>query len=336
MRVAVVQFAPKIGQVQDNIRRAESLCERLKPNSVDLVCLPEMIFTGYVFPDAASISPYLEDPRTGPTSRFCASLAARLHCYILAGYPERLPPDEVEHDVQLEDGRTAERIGANSAVLYGPDGQWLGGYRKTNLYETDMTWAKPGTGFQTFHLPPPLGPLSLGICMDLNAQPPAVWSDLVSGPYEVAEYCIQQRTRVLVLLNAWLDSRTGKDGKGLVAHPEDGEDADEETDWRTIEYWAMRLRPLWAKVVQEGKELDGRDASEQAQAQDGDGRNPDEELLVVICNRSGTENGITFAGSSALFSLTRNSGRPRLLRVMKRRQEGLEVWTYPSEGSKAI
>ena len=44
----------------------------------------------------------------------------------------------------MVDGLEVERIGANSAVLYGPDGQWVGGYRKTNLFKTDLTWAKAG------------------------------------------------------------------------------------------------------------------------------------------------------------------------------------------------
>lgn len=48
----------------------------------------------------------------------------------------------------LEKGPTdelLEKVGANSAVFYGPGGEWLGDYRKTNLFETDMTWAKAGT-----------------------------------------------------------------------------------------------------------------------------------------------------------------------------------------------
>lgn len=85
----------------------------------------------------------MEEPRTGPTSRFCAELAARLHCHVVAGYPERLPPHEVEH-AELSDGRAIKRVGANAAALYGPDGKFVGEYRKTNLYDTDMTWAKPG------------------------------------------------------------------------------------------------------------------------------------------------------------------------------------------------
>ena len=110
--------------------------------------------SGYVFPDAASISPYLEEPRTGPTSRFCASLAARLRCYVVAGYPERLPPHEVHKaQIQLDDESSSgsststkeiEQVGANAAVLYGPDGEFVGDYRKTNLYTTDMTWARAG------------------------------------------------------------------------------------------------------------------------------------------------------------------------------------------------
>lgn len=35
-------------------------------------------------------------------------------------------------------------VGANSSVLYDPRGEWVGGYRKTNLYTTDKTWAKAG------------------------------------------------------------------------------------------------------------------------------------------------------------------------------------------------
>ncbi|KAJ8457201.1 hypothetical protein ONZ51_g11677 [Trametes cubensis] len=291
------------------------------------------VLAGYVFPDAPSISPYLEQPRTGPTSRFCSELAARLRCYVVAGYPERLPPNETDR-VHLEDGKEIERVGANTAALYGPDGALVGGYRKTNLYETDMTWAKPGTGFTTFQLPPPLGALTLAICMDLNTQPPAVWSSLRTGPYELAAYCAAQRTRVLVLVNAWLDSKDGRE---------------DEPDWRTVNYWALRLRPLWARVVREGEgEGEGEDADEEDDddADGGDesmerpgtvdqGRQPGEEL-VVVTERDAHQLfayasllGITFAGSSSLFSLRPNSGRPHLLHAMNRRQEGVEVWEYP-------
>jgi protein N-terminal amidase len=34
--------------------------------------------------------------------------------------------------------------GANSSLVYGPDGEWVAGYRKTHLYEEDMYWAEAG------------------------------------------------------------------------------------------------------------------------------------------------------------------------------------------------
>ena len=97
--------------------------------------------SGYVFPNAQSIDPFLEYPGTGPTSRFCAQLAERLRCYVAAGYPERLASHELENEFHND-----SRIGANSAVLYGPTGELIDNYRKTNLFETDITWAKPGIG----------------------------------------------------------------------------------------------------------------------------------------------------------------------------------------------
>ena len=101
---------------------------------------------GYVFPDAPSISPYLELSQIGPTSQFCAELAKKLGCYVIAGYPEALSPDEPRSVIVRENYQHPE-VGANSAVLYGPNGVFVGNYRKTNPFETDMTWAKPGNLF---------------------------------------------------------------------------------------------------------------------------------------------------------------------------------------------
>ena len=76
----------------------------------------------------------------------------------------------------------------------------------------------------------------------------------------------------------------------------------------------------------------------------------DSETIVVICNRSGTENGkysfpypwslenallnvvdcrlgATFAGSSSLFRLRQNAGHALLLENMSRGQEGVCVCT---------
>ena len=272
----------------------------IAPGSVDLVCLPEMVFTGrsrtplsvkprewshtstsgYVFSNADSIKPFLEDPITGPTSRFCFELATRLRCHVVAGYPERLPEEEIAPGVD-EWGNDITRVGANSAILFAPDGECVGRYRKTNLFETDTTWAKPGeslqsspsrmlydrcpslitlgsvgTGFATFRLPPPLNSVSLGICMDLNVQKPSEWKS-IEGPYEIASYCVAENSNLLILLNAWLESP---------------EDIGEEHAWTTMNFWAHRLRPLWEQ-------------------REGVSPNDQRGINVVVCNRTGNENG---------------------------------------------
>jgi protein N-terminal amidase len=230
--------------------------------------------TGYVFRSAAAIAPFLEHPKTGPTSSFCSSLSARLRCYVVAGYPERLGDAERATRVGSTGNEQAPTaVGANSAVIYGPDGQWVGGYRKTHLYKEDMCWAKPGayitmcncqttldvlagTGFATFHLPSPLNTLTLGLCMDLNPQTTS-WS-MEEGPYELAQHCLDTKSNVLLLLNAWLDSAA---------------EIEEDSDWQTLNYWAARLRPLWHSSSDQGLSVANNATS------------------VVICNRAGTEEG---------------------------------------------
>ena len=166
-----------------------------------------------------------------------------------------------------------------------------------------------GTGFATFRLPPPLNSVSLGICMDLNVQKPFEWESN-EGPYEIASYCVAENSNLLILLNAWLESP---------------EDVGEEHAWTTMNFWAHRLRPLWEQR---------------------EGVSPDDHhgINVVVCNRTGNENGeshassscggtgvvrypgIKFCGSSCIFRMN-NSGDPRLKRAMGKDEEGVSVWT---------
>ncbi|PPQ73322.1 hypothetical protein CVT26_015345, partial [Gymnopilus dilepis] len=263
----------------------------------------------YVFEDASAIAPYLEQPKIGVTSQFCSELAAQLECYVMAGYPEKLSPEELdemalsskesrEGPQRTENGKEIRQIGANSAVLCGPRGEWVGGYRKTNLFETDITWAKPGGGFATFVLPSPIRTMTIGICMDLNPQTEN-WTS-AEGPYEIADYAASKKADILVLLNAWLDS---------------GKETEEDNDWQTLNYWAARTRPLWtdeplASPVDEKTTMDDEG----------------HETIMVVCNRSGEENGKTFAGTSAIFSLRKGCGHPKLLDMLGKKEEGIRIW----------
>ncbi len=164
--------------------------------------------------------------------------------------------------------------------------------------------------------------------MDLNTQPPALWT-LEDGPYEIAQHCLEKKANVLLLLNAWLDSK---------------EEREEPKDWRTLNFWAARLRPLWARTEELEDEDSDSDKEEGLEHSASQHNHPGQETIVIVCNRSGVENGVypernherlcsihltgqTFAGTSAVFSMRRGSGRPRLLHSMDRKSEGVEIWT---------
>jgi protein N-terminal amidase len=101
--------------------------------------------------------------------------------------------------------------------------------------------------------------------MDLIPQSPS-WT-IGGGPYELADHCLKTGSGLLILLNAWLDSE---------------EEEDMEEDISTMNYWATLLRPLWCRMGNNGE--GGEDAEPQNISEDS-------ETIVVICNRSGTENG---------------------------------------------
>jgi protein N-terminal amidase len=46
MKVGCLQFAPKLGEVQENIREADSLLDDTSSSELELLVLPEMAFSG--------------------------------------------------------------------------------------------------------------------------------------------------------------------------------------------------------------------------------------------------------------------------------------------------
>jgi protein N-terminal amidase len=140
--------------------------------------------------------------------------------------------------------------------------------------------------------------------MDLNPQPPAQWTS-AEGPYELADHCVENKTNLLVLLNAWLDSGAQDDGD-LISEDRDKEnegDEDKEEmagpDRQTLNFWTARLWPLWRRDarlkgnnrtnVSQSSELDG--GQENGVRREKEGRRS-HETIVVACNRTGEENGM--------------------------------------------
>lgn len=107
--------------------------------------------------------------------------------------------------------------------------------------------------------------------MDLN--PRAPWS-IDGGPFELADHCLKTGSGLLVLLNAWLDSE---------------QEQDMEEDISTLNYWATMLRPLWYRMMPVGDRSNEGEESEDAGLPQ-----EDPETVVVVCNRSGVENGEAF------------------------------------------
>jgi protein N-terminal amidase len=108
----------------------------IQRSKVDLLVLPEMFLSGYMFSSRKDIDPYLENGRTGPTATLCGELARRCGCWVIGGYPERGEAGEDE---------TTELVKAyNSAVVVSPEGAVFGNYRKSFLFDTDKSWAEEG------------------------------------------------------------------------------------------------------------------------------------------------------------------------------------------------
>lgn len=124
-----------------------------------------MALSGYMFSTPTSILPYLEPTTAGPTTKLAQSLAKRLKCHVVAGYPEALHTQASSSTANEAGSSSGEAggeagpkemkalegegtgVGYNSAVIVGPSGEVVGNYRKSFRFETDKNWAREGMYF---------------------------------------------------------------------------------------------------------------------------------------------------------------------------------------------
>jgi len=148
--IAACQLGLAVGEVEANRAAAAAAVEQAAVEGAELVVLPELCDSGYVFRDAAEARS-LATPVTGsPTLREWQALSRRYATTIAGGFCEL-----------GEDG-----LIYNSAALVGPDGV-LAVYRKAHLWDAEKLVFTPGEA------PPPVASLPFGrvglmICYDLE------------------------------------------------------------------------------------------------------------------------------------------------------------------------
>ena len=147
VRVACVQMEPVVGEKAMNLDKTLRLIEQAADQGAELIVLPELASSGYVFESREEAFELAEEVPDGPTVKAWADAARRRGLYISAGI--------------------AEREGAslyNSAAIVGPEGH-IGTFRKVHLWNEENLFFEPGNlGFPVFRTP--IGRLGAIICYD--------------------------------------------------------------------------------------------------------------------------------------------------------------------------
>jgi predicted amidohydrolase len=205
LRVAFVQGRPRFGRPEENLERGLALAATVP---ADLVVLPELWASGYVFSSHAEVAALAEDARTGPTARALAAAARRERRSYVSGFAERAG------------GRFY-----NSALLVGPGGV-CAVYRKLHLFEREQTWFSPGNLPLAVHR---VGPARVGmlICYDWRFPEAArvltlLGADVIAHPSNLVFPQAQNAMRTRALENRVFvvtANRTGTDDRpgGRVA-----------------------------------------------------------------------------------------------------------------------
>ncbi|MHA1258711.1 MAG: nitrilase-related carbon-nitrogen hydrolase, partial [Candidatus Heimdallarchaeaceae archaeon] len=124
MKCGYLQFEPVFCEKEANIDKILSLIEKEK--AFDLLVLPELANSGYVFANKKELNLVAEEIPEGYFVKKLEEIASEKNGFIVSGICEK----------------RKEKF-FNSSVLIGPDG-YIGTYRKTHLFDREKLFFEPG------------------------------------------------------------------------------------------------------------------------------------------------------------------------------------------------
>jgi|ERR1051325_2694710 predicted amidohydrolase len=133
LSVAIAQCASVVGDVQDNLRRAELLCQDARKQRAELILFPECHATGYSYRDLSWLVRRCAEPVDGPIAQRLIAMATRFSLVICCGTIER-----------------ARGRFYNTHLVAFPDGR-LERQRKGELNELEQTIFSAEPPRQAFH-----------------------------------------------------------------------------------------------------------------------------------------------------------------------------------------
>lgn len=148
VKIGCCQIEPRVGRKEENIEKTLRFAGEAADEGAQLILLPELANTGYVFETRGEAYELSEEVPGGETTNLWGAFARERGVYLAAGIAER----------------EGHRL-YNSSVLLGPDG-YIGKYRKLHLWDREKLFFEPGDlGLPIFHTP--LGRLAMYICYDM-------------------------------------------------------------------------------------------------------------------------------------------------------------------------
>ena len=138
---------PEVGQNAKNLARSLELCQEAIGENANLLVLPELCNSGYVFESRQEARESAEEIPFGPSAAAWEALCQEHGVYLVAGICER----------------AGEQL-FNSSIVIGPEG-YIGTFRKVHLWNRENLFFEPGDlGFPVFHTP--IGRIATFICYD--------------------------------------------------------------------------------------------------------------------------------------------------------------------------
>lgn len=129
LRIGCAQYTAINGDVSANLATITRLAKQSAQDNVSLMVLPELGITGYGQPEKVAAA---AEPIPGPISEQLSAIAQQHGLAIAAGIAEKDEQTGLKH---------------NTMLLLDENGREILRYRKVHLWDTEKSWATPGTGF---------------------------------------------------------------------------------------------------------------------------------------------------------------------------------------------